>query len=100
MKLSYRNKKSEFPPLKKGDIVVRGPDWSWGKQDAIRIPNGEWHQCEGICNGTSGRGEWISVTWFYNKEPVGINSYIYCDDKHDIILKEREVEYVQEEMEL
>ena len=73
MKLFYRNKKSEFPPLEKGDIVVRGPDWSWGNQDTIKLTNGTPHQCEGICNSPVERGGWISVTWVYDKTPVGTN---------------------------
>jgi hypothetical protein len=45
-----------FPPLKKGDLVRRGPDWKWGDQDS----SGEGSVTEGAADRSDG---WVEVCW-------------------------------------
>ena len=62
----------QFPPLKIGDRVKRGPDWEWGIQDG---------GAEGVVSERLDSDGWVKVRWdngFTEKYRYGYNG------KHDI----------------
>lgn len=88
-KLSSKKSNDEWPRLKKGDIVIRGPDWKWGNQDC----DGEGNQSEGKILSAEGRVDnynWYRVAWkLPNGDIFNTDVYRYSvgEGTHDIMLK-------------
>lgn len=72
----------EYPDLKIGDRVIRGPDWEWRDQDGFE-ENTDPLKYKGTITHIINDNSWFRVMWDYNFRDY---IYRYNNEKHDIIL--------------